>query len=80
MTSSTKKLLDEAMSLSEDERRQLGQALLDSVSEESLEEVRKAWRDEVVSRIDEVRRGKAALEPWSEVKKHIREAIDHPKL
>ena len=76
MTSTAKKILDDALSLPEDDRRRLGEALLDSVPRESSEEIEGAWRDEVARRIEEVRRGDVKPEPWSEVKKHIREALD----
>jgi putative addiction module component (TIGR02574 family) len=68
--------LDEALALPEDDRRRLGEALLESVPRESSEGVDGAWRDEVVRRIEEVRRGDVKPEHWSEVKKHIREALD----
>jgi len=76
VTSTAKKILDEALALPEDDRRRLGEALLDSVPRECSEGVEGAWRDEVVRRIEEVRGGDVTPEPWSEVKKHIREALD----
>ena len=76
MTSAAKKILEDALSLPEEDRRRLGEALLDSIPRESSEEVEGAWRDEVVRRIEEVRQGKAQPEAWSKVKKHIRDALD----
>jgi len=76
VTSAAKKILEDALSLPEEDRRRLGEALLDSIPRESSEEVEGAWRDEVVRRIEEVRQGEAKPEAWSEVKKHIRDALD----
>jgi len=76
MASTAEKLLEEALGLPEADRRRLGEALMDSVSRESSEAIDGAWRDEVVSRIEEVRQGDVRVEPWSEVKQRIREALD----
>ncbi len=74
VTSAAKKILEDALSLPEEDRRRLGEAILDSVRDSS--EVQGAWRDEVMRRIEEVRGGDVKPEPWSEVKKQIREALD----
>jgi hypothetical protein len=44
--------------------------------QESEQEIERAWRDEVMHRIEEVRRGEVAPESWSEVKQRIRETLD----
>ena len=75
MTSGAKKIFDEAMSLPQAERRLLAEALLESTNEESEHEIDPAWRDEVLRRIDQVRRGEVQPEPWSEVRRRIREAL-----
>jgi len=67
MTSAAEKILEEALTLSEQERRRLTRALLDSLPRESSEDVEAAWRNEVMSRIEQVERGDVELEPWSEV-------------
>lgn len=61
------------MSLPEPDRRSLAEALLDSVREVG-DEIDGAWRDEVVRRMDQVRNGEVTLEPWSEVRRQMREA------
>ena len=76
MRSEAKKILQDAMTLSEEDRRRLGEALLDSVPRDSDEEIATAWRGEVLNRIDEVRRGGAVTESYSEVKAHLKEALD----
>jgi putative addiction module component (TIGR02574 family) len=75
VTSIAKKLFDEAMSLSHAERRLLAEALLESATDGSEHEIDPAWRDEVVRRIEQVRRGEVKAEPWSEVRRQIREAL-----
>lgn len=64
------------MTLSEEDRRRLAEALLDSVPRDSDEEIAAAWRGEVLNRIDEVRRGEAVTESYSEVKGHLKDALD----
>ena len=76
MGSEAKKILQDAMTLSEEDRRRLGEALLDSVPRDSDEEIAAAWRGEVLNRIDEVRRGEAVTESYSELKAHLKDALD----
>lgn len=75
MTASARKVLEQALALSEEDRRRVAEALLDSVPEESEQEIELAWRDEVLRRIGEVERGEVEPEPWSEVKQRIRAAL-----
>lgn len=42
----------------------------------SDEEIAAAWRGEVLNRVDEVRRGEAVTESYSEVKGHLKDALD----
>ena len=76
MGSEAKKILEDAMTLSEEDRRRLAEALLDSVPRDSDEEIAAAWRGEVLNRIDEVRRGEAVTESYAEVKGHLKDALD----
>ena len=76
MGSKPKKILQDAMTLPEEDRRRLGQALLDSVPRDSDEEIAAAWRGEVLNRIDEVRRGETVSESYSEVKARLKDALD----
>ena len=48
------RLLDEALTLSEQDRRMLAEALFDSVTSDELESV---WRAEILRRIEQVQRG-----------------------
>ena len=74
--SEAEKILEEAMSLSDEDRRRLGEALLDTVPRDTDEEIAAAWRGEVLRRIDEVRSGEATTESYSEVKGHLKAALD----
>lgn len=75
MSSSARKILDDAMGLPAEQRRIMAEALLHSVSEESEHEIHPAWRDEVMRRIEQVQRGEVRPEPWSEVRAKLRQAI-----
>ena len=50
MLSDTKKLLDEALNLSEDDRRHVAQTLIDSIPQTSTEQIQDAWDTEATSR------------------------------
>lgn len=76
VTSSARKVLEEALALPEEDRRRVAEALLDSTPRESEQEIESAWRDEVMHRIEEVRRGEVVPESWSEVKQRIRRTLD----
>ena len=58
----------------EDKQRSLAERRPDSGSHNPSKEIERAWHDEVSRRIEEVRQGAVRPEPWSEVKKHIRDA------
>lgn len=76
MSSSARKVLEQALALPEADRRRVAEALLDSIPRESQQELEQAWRDDVLRRIEEVRRGEVELEPWSEVERRMRETLD----
>jgi putative addiction module component (TIGR02574 family) len=53
------KILGDALSLPEDERRRIAELLLDSIATESPEEIEAAWVAEAVRRADQLERGEA---------------------
>lgn len=65
MTHRSKKLLEEAMSLSPEEREELGSALLDSVDDEEL-------RETVLNRIAEIESGQATVHDALDVYHRLR--------
>ena len=76
MASEAQTILEHALALPEDERRRIGESLLDSVPRDSDEEIAAAWREQVLSRIDEVQRGEDVVESLAEVKSALRAALD----
>ena len=50
MTSTAKKILDEALSLPEDDRRRVAERLLDTISREPAEEIERVWNEEAARR------------------------------
>lgn len=71
MNDAAGKLLDEAMKLPDSERRVLALWLLDSVADEPPDEVERAWVEEALRRLDEVRAGRAGTGPWEEARRRI---------
>lgn len=57
MTAEAKKILEDALSLPNDERRHIAELLLDSISTESAEEIEAAWVAEAVRRAEQLERG-----------------------
>ncbi len=75
MTDAARTLLGQALSLGEDERLGLAEALFDSLSAEAQERIEEAWRKEILRRVEEVRRGEVELESWDDVRRAGREAL-----
>ena len=59
VTSTAKKILDEALALPEDDRRRVAERLLDSMPRETAEEIERAWNEEAMRRADALERGEA---------------------
>ncbi len=57
MTSTAKKILDEALSLPEDERRRVAERLLDTIPRDTAEAIERAWNEEAVRRAAALERG-----------------------
>lgn len=57
MTSTAKKVLDDALALSEDDRVRVAERLLDSVARETAEEIERAWNEEAIRRAKAVANG-----------------------
>ena len=74
MGAEAKRVLDEGLALPDEERRQVAEALLDSLADSPRHEIDPAWRDEVLRRVEEIRSGTVTPVPWSEVRRQIRGA------
>lgn len=57
MTAAAEKILEDALSLADDERRRVAELLLDSLSSETSEEIEAEWVAEAVRRAGELERG-----------------------
>lgn len=65
------KLLEEALKLPESQRRLLAQELLETVGNESPEEVERAWVEEAKKRLDDIEAGRSTPVPWEEARGRI---------
>lgn len=75
MTDVARTILDQALLLADEERLRLAEALFDSLPVDAQEQIDKAWREEVLRRMGEVRRGEVELESWEDVRRAGREAL-----
>ena len=75
MTDAARTILDQALSLADDERLRLAEALFDSVPADAQERSDEAWREELLRRMGEVRRGEVELESWEDVRRAGRSAL-----
>lgn len=75
-------LLHQALELSLKQRAQLAKELINSLDEgppEDPAEVAKAWDNEIVRRLDDVRSGRVKPVPWSVVEKNMGRAIQRAR-
>ncbi|MGB8329857.1 MAG: addiction module protein [Polyangiales bacterium] len=74
MTSATKKVLEDALALSEEQRATLVAALNESL-ETTEDELTPQWKAEIARRIEAVERGESRLIPGDEVEARIRKTL-----
>lgn len=67
-------ILDQALSLPDEERLRLAEALLDSLPVDTHAQIDRPWREEILRRMAEVRRGEVELESWEDVRRAGRQA------
>ena len=68
MSSDTKKLMEEALRLPENERLRLAERLLATCDGEPDPDAAEAWANEITRRSRDIELGLVAPIPWSEVK------------
>ena len=68
MTDKSIKLVEDALALSEEERAEVVEQLLNSFDTEDEEAIDEAWRAEVIRRSQEIESGSVEPLSWSEVK------------
>lgn len=78
MSNAAKKVLEVALALPEEDRRRLGEALLDSIALESPNDIEQAWVAEAVRRAEEVARGEGELLDLDASIAEIRASISQP--
>jgi putative addiction module component (TIGR02574 family) len=79
MTASAKRVLEDALELSPEERADLAATLLDSLEEAQDEGVEEAWAEEIARRIRDVESGAVQTIPWSEARRRLYEILDARK-
>ena len=77
MTSTAKKILEEALALPDDERAELVDALSASL-ESPADDMSPEWKAEIGRRIEAIERGESKLIPWDEVEARVRTALGKP--
>lgn len=75
MTAAAKKILEEALALSEEERSELISALSDSLEQPPVD-LGEAWTAEVGQRIAQLESGEVRAVAWDAVDARIRRALD----
>jgi putative addiction module component (TIGR02574 family) len=71
MSPSAKKVLEEALHLTETERASVAGALIESLHPEPEAGVEEAWEEVIERRVRELEAGTAPTLPWSEVRARL---------
>lgn len=79
MTEKASKLLQTALTLSEEERAELASSLIDSLDTTVEEGVEDAWDREIARRIADLDSGRAKTVPWDVVRGRILAKLPHGK-
>ena len=61
-------LLQEALTLPDEERAEIAGALLESLEPQPDEDVETAWRQEVAARVAALEAGDVPMTPWEEIR------------
>ncbi len=75
MANAVDKLIQDALSLSADDRAELADRLVESLDPLTDEEIRQAWAAEAIKRRDEVRGGLVETIPEDVVAKRVRDLV-----
>ena len=79
MTEKASKLLQTALTLSEEERAELASSLIDSLDATVEDGVEDAWDREIARRIADLDSGRATTVPWDVVRGRILAKLPHGK-
>lgn len=76
MTSRARQILEEALTLPEEDRLYLVEALQESIEAvEPQEAVDAAWREEIERRLKSIEDGTAVLHDWKDVKRELLDIV-----
>jgi putative addiction module component (TIGR02574 family) len=75
VTAEAKKILQDALTLPDEERLMVAEELFHSVDEATHAEVDDALRSEILRRVQQVRNGEVELVSWDTVREQGREAL-----
>jgi len=75
VTDPAEKLYEDALALPEEDREALALRILATVPRTSSEGVAAAWRDEVIRRVEQIRRGEVETESWDQVRAQLDDAL-----
>lgn len=70
------KIRKQALKLSEQERAELAQELIDSLHPEKEFKTKETWSRELKKRIERYEHGESSTKPWSEIKKNAQSLLD----
>tara|TARA_B100001750_G_scaffold176402_1_gene144632 strand:- start:469 stop:699 length:231 start_codon:yes stop_codon:yes gene_type:complete len=74
VTDAAEKLYEGALELPDEDREALALRILATVPR-TTERVAAAWREEVIHRVEQIRRGEVETESWEQVQAQIDEAL-----
>jgi len=76
MNAVTKKLLSDALALSDADRAELAAELIESLDRQVDEDTAAAWQQEIEHRVAELDDGSVQAIPWTEARRMIMEQAD----
>ena len=77
MTQRSLELLQQALSLTEEERADLAASILNTLDASPDPDAESLWQEEVSRRVSDLDSGKAKTTPWQEVQSQVSAALQH---
>ena len=76
MDTQAEQVLRSALNLHPNDRAEIAASLIQSLDEETNEEIDAAWAEEIKRRIESIDNGQVRLIPWDEVVRSMRERLN----
>ncbi|MCI0334680.1 MAG: addiction module protein [Planctomycetes bacterium] len=76
MDTQAEQVLQTALGLSPNDRAEIAASLIESLDEETEQDVEAAWADEIKRRLDSIDKGEVELIPWDEALRSMRERLN----